>query len=63
MCIRDSYPIVSSSYNNPELKFSFSIDKGGWDFEIDFEGTIDGDELEGVFHMMDTPVKGHKISK
>ena len=59
----DPYPIVSSSYNNPELKFSFSIDKGGWDFEIDFEGTIDGDELEGVFHMMDTPVKGHKISK
>ena len=33
------------------------------DFEIDFEGTIDGDELEGVFHMMATPVKGHKISK
>ena len=34
----DAYPIVSSSYNNPELKFSFGIDKGGWDFEIDFEG-------------------------
>ena len=59
----DAYPIVSSSYNNPELKFSFGIDKGGWDFEIDFEGTIDGDQLEGIFHMMDTPVKGHKISK
>ena len=59
----DPYPIVSSSYNNPELKFSFGIDKGGWDFEIDFEGTIDGDRLEGIFHMMDTPVKGHRISK
>ena len=59
----DAYPIVSSSYNNPELKFSFGIEKGGWDFEIDFEGTIDGDQLEGIFHMMDTPVKGHKISK
>ena len=59
----DPYPIVSSSYNNPELKFSFGIDKGGWDFEIDFEGTIDGDKLEGIFHMMDTPVKGHRISK
>jgi ADP-ribosylglycohydrolase len=59
----DAYPIVSSSYNNPELKFSFGIDKGGWDFEIDFEGTIDGDQLEGIFHMMDTSVKGHKISK
>lgn len=59
----DAYPIVSSSYNNPELKFSFGINKGGWDFEIDFEGTIDGDQLEGIFHMMDTPVKGHKISK
>ena len=59
----DAYPIVSSSYNNPELKFSFGIDKGGWDFEIDFEGTIDGDQLEGIFHMMDTPVKGHKVSK
>ena len=59
----DAYPILSSSYNNPELKFTFGIDKGGWDFEIDFEGTIDGDQLEGIFHMMDTPVKGHKVSK
>jgi ADP-ribosylglycohydrolase len=59
----DAYPILSSSYNNPELKFAFGIDKGGWDFEIDFEGTIDGDQLEGIFHMMDTPVKGHKVSK
>ena len=59
----DAYPILSSSYNNPELKFSFGIDKGGWDFEIDFEGTIDGDQLEGIFHMMDTPVKGHKLSE
>ena len=59
----DAYPILSSSYNNPELKFTFGIDKCGWDFEIDFEGTIDGDQLEGIFHMMDTPVKGHKVSK
>lgn len=54
--------LVSSSYSHPQLKFSFAIDKGGWDFEVDFEGTVSGDELEGAFYPGDVPVKGRRTT-
>ncbi|MGI9264667.1 MAG: ADP-ribosylglycohydrolase family protein [Gammaproteobacteria bacterium] len=57
------YPIVTSSYGHPELYFSFGIDKGGWEFEVDFEGTVNGETLEGHFYPGETPVKGRRISK
>ena len=56
------YDMTSSTFQNPELQFSFSIDKGGWDFEVDFEGTINGDTLEGVYYPGETPVKGKRLS-
>jgi len=57
-----SYDIVASSYDHPELKFSFAIDKGGWDFEVDFEGTLSGDTLEGVYYPGEVAVSGRRIS-
>jgi len=54
------YTITSSSFQNPELRFSFSIDKGGWDFEVDFEGTVNNDTIEGVYYPGETPVKGQR---
>jgi len=56
------YNLTASSFNNPELKFSFAIDKGGWDFEVDFEGTVNEDTLEGVFYPGETPVSGRRAS-
>ena len=56
------YEIAASSYSHPELKFSFAIDKGGWDFEVDFEGTVSGDTLEGVYYPGEIPVNGQRIS-
>ncbi len=52
------YKLVSASYQNPELKFSFAIDKGGWDFEVDFDGSVSSDRLEGFFYPGEAPVKG-----
>ena len=57
------YNITASSYGHPELKFTFGIDKGGWDFEVSFEGTVSEDSLEGAFFPMDTPVSGKRIAK
>jgi len=57
------YDIVSSSYSHPELKFSYCIDKGGWDFEVDFEGTVSGETIEGTFYPGDVPVKGRRIAR
>lgn len=57
------YNISASSYSHPELKFTFGIDKGGWDFEVSFEGTVSEDSLEGAFYPMDTPVSGKRIAK
>jgi hypothetical protein len=34
------------------------MDKGGWDFHIDFSGTVNGDQLEGFFNPGMTPVTG-----
>jgi ADP-ribosylglycohydrolase len=57
------YNIVASSYSHPELRFAFSIDKGGWDFEVNFEGTVSEDSLEGAFFPGDTPVHGRRAAK
>ena len=56
------YELVASSYSHPELYFSFAIDKGGWDFDVDFEGTVSEDTLEGVYYPGETPVRGRRIS-
>ena len=61
--IPDPSKLASSSYNHPELKFSFAIDKGGWDYEVDFEGEIDDDTLEGFFYPGAQPVSGVRVSK
>ncbi|MGI9233674.1 MAG: ADP-ribosylglycohydrolase family protein [Woeseiaceae bacterium] len=55
--------IQSSSYCHPELKFTYCIDKGGWDLEIDFEGTVDEDTLEGVYYPYEAPAHGRRISR
>ncbi len=31
------------------VRFTYAFDKGGWDFEMDFEGTVTGDALKGDF--------------
>jgi ADP-ribosylglycohydrolase len=54
------YEITASSFQNPELRFSFSIDKGGWDLEVDFEGTVNDDMLEGFFYPGETAVRGRR---
>ncbi len=56
------YKLVSTYYQHPELKFSFAIDKGGWDFEVDFEGTINDDRLTGNYFPGETPVDGQRVS-
>ena len=56
-----AYSLTASNFQNPKLHFSFSIDKGDWDFEVDFEGSINGDILEGIFYPGETPVQGKKI--
>ena len=55
------YSLTASNFQNPELHFSFSIDKDGWDFEVDFEGSINADILEGLFYPGEIPVHGKKI--
>ena len=40
------------------LKFSFAIDKGDWDFTVDFEGRLDGDQIEGSYYPGVVPVTG-----
>jgi ADP-ribosylglycohydrolase len=54
------YIVSDSSYSHPELKFTFAVDKGGWDFEISFEGKVSEDALEGAYFPMDTPVSGKR---
>ena len=55
------YSLTASNFQNPELHFSFSIDKDGWDFEVDFEGSINGDLLEGLFYPGGIPVHGKTL--
>ena len=57
-----SFPLTSASFQNPRLKFTFSVDKGGWETEMDFEGRLNGDTLEGAYNPMDTPVSGKRIA-
>jgi len=56
------YPITASSLTDGELKFSFGIDKGDWDFLVDFEGRLDGDTLEGSYYPGVVPVNGRRMS-
>ena len=55
--------VSKSSFQNPELKFSYSIEKGSWDYELDFEGTINGDKLEGVYYPGGENIRGKRISE
>ena len=56
------FPITASSLADGELKFSFGIDKGDWDFLVDFEGRLDGDTLEGSYYPGVVPVIGRRMS-
>ena len=56
------FSLTASSLNASELKFSFAIDKGGWDFLVDFEGRLDGDTIEGSYYPGEVSVKGRRIS-
>jgi ADP-ribosylglycohydrolase len=56
------FEITSSSYSKGHLKFSFSIDKHGWDLEVDFEGNLQEDTIEGAYYPGDIPVKGTRKS-
>ncbi len=56
------FAINSSSLTDGELKFSFGIDKGDWDFLVDFEGRLDGDTIEGSYYPGTVPVKGRRMS-
>jgi ADP-ribosylglycohydrolase len=51
-------PLRSSEYRHPHATFSYALDKGGWEFHIDFSGTINGDRLEGFFNPGMAPVTG-----
>ena len=62
----DDMKLTSCSFQNPELKFGYGIPKGSWDFEVEFVGTIDGDDLEGVYYpdtIFNGTIKGKRISK
>ena len=48
----------SCEYTNPHMSFSYGVDKGGWDYCIDFSGTVDGDHFEGFYYPGVIPVSG-----
>ena len=54
-------PLRSSEYSHPHVKFSYAIDKGGWDFVVEFTGAIDGNTLEGFYSPGMIPVKAVKV--
>jgi len=56
------FDITASSLIDGELKFSFAIDKGGWDFMVDFEGCLYGDTIEGSYYPGAVAVNGRRIS-
>lgn len=56
------FDITASSLTDGELKFSFAIDKGGWDFMVDFEGCLYGDTIEGSYYPGAVAVNGRRIS-
>ena len=56
------FKITASSLVNGELNFSFAIDKGDWDFAVDFEGRLDGDSIEGSYYPGVVPVTGRRMS-
>ena len=50
----------SSEYSHPHISFSYGVDKGGWDYLIDFSGTVDGDQMEGFYYPGYLPVRGKR---
>jgi hypothetical protein len=56
------FKISASSLIDGALKFSFAIDKGDWDFTVDFEGRLDGDQIEGSYYPGVVPVSGRRMS-
>lgn len=58
----DDMKLTSCSFQNPELRFGYGIPKGSWDYEVEFVGTINGDELEGVYYP-DTVFNGRVLGK
>ena len=56
------FNISGSSLVDGALKFSFAIDKGDWDFTVDFEGRLDGDQIEGSYYPGVVPVSGRRMS-
>ena len=41
--------IETVSFMDPNLSFSVTIDIGGQELELNFEGTVEGDAINGVF--------------
>jgi ADP-ribosylglycohydrolase len=56
------FALSACSLEAGELKFSFAIDKGDWDFTADFEGRLDGDTIEGSYYPGVVPVTGRRMS-
>ena len=58
--IEDVHPLRTSEYSHPHVKFSYAVDKGGWDFVVEFSGTVNGDNLEGFYSPGMIPIKAVK---
>ena len=53
----------SCEYSHPHINFSYGVDKGSWHQRIDFEGTVNGDALEGFYNPGILPVTGCRLDK
>ncbi|HAL42539.1 MAG TPA: hypothetical protein DCP57_08850 [Gammaproteobacteria bacterium] len=58
----DTYPIRASNVDNGTLTFAYTIDKGGWDFVVDFDGFMNGDQLDGALYPGGIPAKGKRLA-
>ena len=56
----EAMEICSCDYKHPHLSFSYGVDKGGWDYRIDFSGSINGDSLNGFYNPGFVPVSGKR---
>ncbi len=50
----------SCEYKHPHISFSYGVDKGGWDYRIDFSGTVNGNSLTGFYNPGFVPVSGER---
>ena len=50
----------SCEYKHPHISFSYGVDKGGWDYRIDFSGTVNGDSLIGFYNPGFVPVSAKR---